>query len=599
VLTSLRIGAIGLTALLAGTAQAGDLAQTKSTGGDKSLVMIKANEKLSASSPMDDKGQPCEIYSVRLKAFAIYVIEMKITQLPGDPNRRQDSADQIIDKQFQPYLRLVPKGIPLNRAPSSDENRDWNPQTETHLVYSCPEDGDYSIYAGARAGNKEFSFGLTVRQLKSQVDKVQPELVGMWEKFGGNRLKSLKEAVVSESLTAKCPKDSVRGTPFKEYYVDFKSDHIYTVELRAFSETFMPYLRLEKVADPAKARPQRLSEFFLPQLRLDTFGDWRQVMSSSSRDIAGDVIAENFSTHLTYYSNKEDSGKFKVVATNYAGALGKFELAVREQPARNETFGNGPTVEIRDQLTMADKKDSVLRSSPCKDYWFNFERGFSYRIDLRTLVMGKGDEAISIDAVLRLEDDAGRELAFNDDEEAGFVQKSSTDAQITLACQRTGSYRIIATSIDGYYESPSKNLQPGCGVFALRVQKSPTSAVLTADQGPANTAKFPIACNLTNADPKDKHFTNSPSKAYAVRLEANATYQIDLESLNPSSSGFLRLEDENRRQLDFNYDTTLKNKNARIVFDCNRTGTYHIIVANVQEGAGDFTLKLKAKGTKD
>lgn len=76
----------------------------------------------------------------------------------------------------------------------------------------------------------------------------------------------------------------------------------------------------------------------------------------------------------------------------------------------------------------------------------------------------------------------------------------------------------------------------------------------------------------------------------------SGTYDIRIESaVTEEFNGFLRLEDANRRQLDANYDITLRNRNARIVFHCDRTGTYHIGVANVRERPAAFTLTVESK----
>jgi len=49
-----------------------------------------------------------------------------------------------------------------------------------------------------------------------------------------------------------------------------------------------------------------------------------------------------------------------------------------------------------------------------------------------------------IDSVLRVEDAAGKQLAFNDDAPG----ENTLNSRIDFACEKDGTYRIIATSLN-------------------------------------------------------------------------------------------------------------------------------------------------------
>lgn len=539
---------------------------------------VGKNTVLDAASSKDEKNDssPCKNYTVTFKAHTAYVIVMK------------DTSKQREKSKFRPYLRLERLASPARSKGGddvlvSDDNMHWNPDSETHLVFSCVESGDYKIIATMRRRDQdmpqgeesvrrdterwgEMSYFLSVRPLESQSGSAKAKVTTTSWNEGFDAIHEMKP-------------DAVRGTPAKEYLVDFKEGNIYDIEMRAVSRIFSPYLRLENP-------------------------DGRQVKSASNRDIAADGFADEYTARMTYHSRV--SGKFKIIATNYSGSLGKFELTVRSHLPKVRHLDTDFQTELCDQLTKGDARDSVLKFSPSKGYLFRFKPGYTYEIELRTLnVSGNslappmpgtgggwrrvaGQRSLAFDAVLRLEDDGGRELGFNDDEEAGVLRRSSTDSRLTFACERDRTYRIVATSLDSYYENIAANPHAGSGVFALSVTKTPTTS-------PFKDGKFSVDDGLTEGDPKDRAFKESPSKVYALHFEAGKTYDIRLDSrAGAAFNGFLRLEDASRRQLDANYDITLRNRNARIVFPCDRTGTYHIGVANVLERPGDFTLTVQS-----
>lgn len=497
--------------------------------------LLEIDGKLSAESIKDKKNKntPCQVHTVNLKEFTTYVIEMK--------TGNEEMAQR--DDKYRPYLRLEGPGIDA----SSDDNMPWNPYSETHLILTCTKSGPYKIIATTRGGG-EAAFRFSVRQLESQLERPRGKTIVSIPAKPGERVK----------LAADDPRDDVRGTPCKEYVVEFQKGNLYEIEMRADIRILWPYLRLQRA-------------------------DGRQAKSSSSRDIAGNGSADEHMARLTYYSR--EAGKFKIFAATYAGQQGDFQLTVREHAPRVHEFVKRSDIQIRDVLTRDDPRDQVLKTSPSKSYWVRFKKGFTYVIELRTLKIGRQNRTLSFDAVLRLEDDGGRELAFNDDEEAGVVgQQASTDSRITFSCKRDGVYRIIATSLDEYYENPAKYPNAGCGVFAVSVQPSPAEKSLAGGH-------VEFADRLMDADAKDRNLKGSPSKVYSVQLESGKTYQIDLQT--NAFHGLVRVRDASYRKLAAFYDITSRSRNASVLFRCERSEPHQIVVTSVDERAGDFALRIK------
>src|SRR5262245_59505539 len=65
-----------------------------------------------------------------------------------------------------------------------------------------------------------------------------------------------------------------------------------------------------------------------------------------------------------------------------------------------------PLLEVQGEITSENPKDAKLQASYAKIYEFKMEQGKGYKIDL---------SSDDFDTFLRVENDKGKELAFNDD----------------------------------------------------------------------------------------------------------------------------------------------------------------------------------------
>jgi thiol-disulfide isomerase/thioredoxin len=118
-----------------------------------------------------------------------------------------------------------------------------------------------------------------------------------------------------------------------------------------------------------------------------------------------------------------------------AGAYG-----VRAQ----ETKGNGKTDDGKsetvfsktDALSKADAKDTKLKDSHRKLYKIKLLAGKAYRIDVTSK---------EFDTFLRLENSAGKEVAFNDD----VAPPNNLNSRVIYYTPKTGEYRVIVTTYDG------------------------------------------------------------------------------------------------------------------------------------------------------
>jgi hypothetical protein len=116
-----------------------------------------------------------------------------------------------------------------------------------------------------------------------------------------------------------------------------------------------------------------------------------------------------------------------------AGHLNKFLDSFRLDQDRKEIrleVKDG-TVTVEGQLTRADPTDTVRKERHCKVYTLKLAADKNYTIDL---------ESKEFDAYLRLENNAGEQLAEDDDSGSGL------NARLVFRAPREGTYRIIATT---------------------------------------------------------------------------------------------------------------------------------------------------------
>src|SRR5262249_39567288 len=85
-------------------------------------------------------------------------------------------------------------------------------------------------------------------------------------------------------------------------------------------------------------------------------------------------------------------------------------------------------------------------------------------------------------------------------------------------------------------------------------------------------------------------------KAYAVRLQANRTYQIDMTTNQRNFDSFLFLFDDGGKYITHDDDSGkgLEGLDARIIFVPPHDGVYHIIATTFRAGeTGPYTLIIQ------
>ena len=123
-------------------------------------------------------------------------------------------------------------------------------------------------------------------------------------------------------------------------------------------------------------------------------------------------------------------------------------------------------------------------------------------------------------------------------------------------------------------EAGEKKLSPAVGKIALKDGKGEVKGKLEA------------------SDPKDAGRAECYCKIYAIKLEANKTYQFDCKS---EWDNWLRIEDAKGKQFAEDDDSG-GGTDAQIIFECKTAGEYRVIVTSFDAATtGDFTVTVVTK----
>ena len=248
-----------------------------------------------------------------------------------------------------------------------------------------------------------------------------------------------------------------------------------------------------------------------------------------------------------------------------------------------ETAKSGPLLSKEDELTDDDEADThpQLTNSPRKVYAIKLTKGKTYQIDLKSK---------DFDAVLRLEDSAGKEVAFNDD-----YDPHSLDSRIVYTAAKGGDYKIIATCLDkkiGKFKLTAIEAKAGAGGAAASMFKGDAVKLVLKDGKASHDGE------LAKDDPV---FQAHHYKIFEIALEAGKTYRIEHRDAgdDPKFDPFLFLEDANGRNLAKD-DDSAGELNARIVHKAVKSATYRIIATTMpSRQTGKFTLEIGPATAED
>jgi WD40 repeat protein len=355
---------------------------------------------------------------------------------------------------------------------------------------------------------------------------------GLW-----NRDLALKDGIldIEGALLATDARDPVRPVSYcKVYSVKLVGRKSYQIDMVGRASGFDPYLRVE---------------------------------DAQGKELAtDDQSGKGHNARIVFQCPQTAS--YRIVANTYDDKIktGPFSLSVEEippSPVVSITLKDG-LGQVKDFLASTNPKDRVRIGSACKVYSLEFAAGKIYQIDMMFRTKG-------FDPYLRLEDAEGKELA-EDDDSGGFP-----NARIVFRCERTGAYRIIATTF-----------REQIGEFTLAI-RSTVANTLTLKDGAAETED-----KLASTDLLDRVNTDSPSKIYLVKLAADNSYLFEMTSSKILDAS-LRLEDGRGKVLagPFPGGPTGAGK-ARAVFHCPQDGTYQLIATSSSVKTGAFALSVRA-----
>ncbi len=216
------------------------------------------------------------------------------------------------------------------------------------------------------------------------------------------------------------------------------------------------------------------------------------------------------------------------------------------------------------KVKVTEPDTNITVGLPAKTYQIKLKAGAKYRIDMI------GPE---IDPVLAIQDDMGKQIAFDDDGGEGL------NSRLDFTAPADATYKFICASLKG------------TGAFTLTVVPAGAGKLI----GGGKEMKF--EGQVAQTDPKVRAviiMNKGPelaAKLHEVKLAAGKKYQIDMVKKENNLDPFLVLQDKAGNQIAFDDDSG-GDLNARIHFQCTKDDTYKIYAAALA-GEGAYTLTIK------
>jgi len=238
-------------------------------------------------------------------------------------------------------------------------------------------------------------------------------------------------------------------------------------------------------------------------------------------------------------------------------------------------------IRIESSLDENDPKDTKRTNSAAKIHKIKLTEGASYEIRMNST---------DFDSFLRIEDEGGQELAFDDDG-GGFP-----NARILFVPKKTASYKVIATSFDaglGKYTltiDQKGGAGPAAKLNTKKLQLVKGSATLT---GQLQDSDGPNPIGIINGQILKGH----TCKMYSVEMKGGTRYTINLDS--DEFDAVLILTDAGQKVLAFNDDAKPgETLNSELTYSPTEDGTYTIIATSLDKKLGEFKLRVSSQGGK-
>ncbi len=249
-------------------------------------------------------------------------------------------------------------------------------------------------------------------------------------------------------------------------------------------------------------------------------------------------------------------------------------LLIDGQARSGEKKAAGPLLSKNDSLSSDDGKDTKLENSYRKTYKVKFAEGKTYQLDMKSK---------DFDAVLRIEDADGKEVAFNDDAPG----QNTLDSQIVYKATKGGEYTVVATSL-GANET---------GAYALTVVEGPGGKGVPA--GKSIAIKLDKAGSATEANELangDEQKGGKFYKSYSVPMQAGKEYTFQLKS--GDFDAYLVLIDPAGKVLAQNDDDPAGGTlDSRIDHKATVDGDYRVIATSLNANeSGKYSFEITSKG---
>ena len=303
-----------------------------------------------------------------------------------------------------------------------------------------------------------------------------------------------------------------------------------------------------------------------PLLRvLDIFGDELLFDDDSGEGAEASLTVSVF-----------ESGIYFVAAQAFSSETGTFTLSATDLSVDVEDVPASTGTDSA--LSVGGAVSGIIDASGDEDwYLIRLSAGQQYRFDLDG---GESDLGSLDDPVLRLLDNSGIEIAFNDDRDDGL------NSSLIFTADRTGSYYLSA-----------QGFGPSTGAYTLTAGTPGSDRDIPAD---LQTDATVVIGNVVSGEID----TEGDQDWYRVSLQSGHEYRFDLQAfdsgLGTLDDPFLRLLNDDGQQVAVDDDSGFGLESS-IDFTVAEDGDYFLAVQGFEQDTGTFALSAidLTRGTID
>lgn len=260
----------------------------------------------------------------------------------------------------------------------------------------------------------------------------------------------------------------------------------------------------------------------------------------------------------------ESDTTYYIQVVSYFGGIGQYSVYVKEREFDTDIYEPDNDITTTNSMNIDDEQDHTFHFPGDVDYIIlDASKDITYRIETSF-------NSMDIDTELTLFDSDENDIAYNDDSGSLF-------SKIIWICNESGRYYIM---VNEFNDNPSD--------YTINITESEP---LVGDKyEPDNDF---TTDNFMDIGDSQNHTFHYQGDVDYIKLNAvvGTTYTIETHELTSDTDTILTLFDSSNDEIDFDDDGG-NGLYSKIIWECNITGEYYIMVEEFSWYIGDYTITI-------